>query len=105
MAKLLVDDFWLEVNTDRVELHLMPGYSPELNPDELLNADLKRNVNASHAHNVDLTRPRDPPLPTTPPTPAAHRLRLPSRPLRHHVGKRTPSTHNWATESHITGPS
>jgi hypothetical protein len=37
----------------RVELHLMPGYSPELNPDELLNADLKRNVNASRAHNVD----------------------------------------------------
>jgi hypothetical protein len=31
----------------------MPGYSPELNPDELLNADLKRNVNASRAHNID----------------------------------------------------
>ncbi|PWW60247.1 hypothetical protein [Actinokineospora spheciospongiae] len=30
----------------------MPGYSPELNPDELLNADLKRNVNASRARNV-----------------------------------------------------
>lgn len=44
---------WLKTNTDRVELHLMPGYSPELNPDELLNADLKRNVNASRAHNVD----------------------------------------------------
>ncbi|MBB5803072.1 transposase [Saccharothrix ecbatanensis] len=40
-------------NADRVELHLMPGYSPELNPDELLNADLKRNVNASRAHTVD----------------------------------------------------
>ncbi|QTR06032.1 transposase, partial [Saccharothrix algeriensis] len=44
---------WLEDNADRVELHLMPGYSPELNPDELLNADLKRNVNASRAHNLD----------------------------------------------------
>ncbi|QQQ80164.1 IS630 family transposase [Saccharothrix sp. 6-C] len=44
---------WLEDNADRVELHLMPGYSPELNPDELLNADLKRNVNASRAHNID----------------------------------------------------
>ena len=31
----------------------MPGYSPELNPDDLLNADLKRNVNASRARNVD----------------------------------------------------
>ncbi|MEU4806324.1 IS630 family transposase [Actinosynnema sp. NPDC023587] len=44
---------WLEANTERIELHLMPGYSPELNPDELLNADLKRNVNASRARNVD----------------------------------------------------
>ncbi|ONI90061.1 hypothetical protein ALI22I_13465 [Saccharothrix sp. ALI-22-I] len=44
---------WLQDNTERVELHLMPGYSPELNPDELLNADLKRNVNASRARNVD----------------------------------------------------
>ncbi|NUT52783.1 MAG: hypothetical protein HOV94_36675 [Saccharothrix sp.] len=26
---------WLKDNTDRVELHLMPGYSPKLNPDEL----------------------------------------------------------------------
>jgi len=34
-------------------MHLMPGYSPELNPDELLNADLKRNVNVSRAHNLD----------------------------------------------------
>ncbi|GAB2969067.1 hypothetical protein GCM10027184_17640 [Saccharothrix stipae] len=44
---------WLVDNADRVELHLMPGYSPELNPDELLDAELKRNVNASRAHNVD----------------------------------------------------
>src|SRR5690349_11955211 len=44
---------WLKDNIDRVELHLMPGYSPELNPDELLNADLKRNVGASRAHTVD----------------------------------------------------
>ena len=44
---------WLEANADRVELHLMPGHSPELNPDELPGADLKRNVNASRARNVD----------------------------------------------------
>ncbi|MDQ2587967.1 IS630 family transposase [Saccharothrix yanglingensis] len=44
---------WLEDNADRVELHLMPGYSPELNPDELLNADLEHNVNASRARTVD----------------------------------------------------
>ncbi|WP_313896387.1 IS630 family transposase [Streptomyces sp. YIM 98790] len=44
---------WLEENADRVELHLMPGYSPELNPDELLNADIKRHVHASRARSVD----------------------------------------------------
>lgn len=44
---------WLEANAERVELHLTPGYSPELNPDELRSADLKRNVNASRAHNLD----------------------------------------------------
>ncbi|MFE4875135.1 transposase [Streptomyces sp. NPDC056682] len=44
---------WLADNTDRVELHLMPGYSPELNPDELLNADIKRNVHATRAASAD----------------------------------------------------
>jgi transposase len=44
---------WLQDNANRIELHLMPGYSPEPNPDELLNAYLKRNVNASRARNVD----------------------------------------------------
>ena len=44
---------WLEADIDRVELHLMPGYSPGLNPDKLLNADLERNVNASRAHDID----------------------------------------------------
>ncbi|SHN30709.1 DDE superfamily endonuclease [Streptomyces yunnanensis] len=44
---------WLETNTDRIELHLMRGYSPEPGPDELLNADLKRNVHAARATSVD----------------------------------------------------
>ena len=44
---------WLDANADRVELHLMPGYSPELNPDELLNADIKRNVHAARARSAD----------------------------------------------------
>ncbi|MFD1325824.1 IS630 family transposase [Micromonospora sonneratiae] len=43
---------WLTENTQRIELHLMPGYSPELNPDELLNADLKRHVPAARAHST-----------------------------------------------------
>lgn len=44
---------WLAENTERIELHLMPGYSPELNPDELLNADLKRHVHAARATSAD----------------------------------------------------
>ncbi|WP_461090421.1 IS630 family transposase, partial [Streptomyces incanus] len=44
---------WLEENAERIELHLMPGYSPELNPDELLNADLKHHVHAARATSVD----------------------------------------------------
>ncbi|MGF6889457.1 transposase [Nocardia sp. GAS34] len=44
---------WLTGNTDRVELHFMPGYSPELNPDEILNADIKRHVHAARARTTD----------------------------------------------------
>ncbi|MFD6324434.1 IS630 family transposase [Streptomyces sp. NPDC058442] len=44
---------WLAENAERVELHLMPGYSPELNPDELLNADLKQHVHAARATSAD----------------------------------------------------
>ncbi|MFD4686839.1 IS630 family transposase [Streptomyces sp. NPDC058219] len=44
---------WLETNSDRVELHLMPGYSPEPNPDELFNADIKRHVHAARARSAD----------------------------------------------------
>ncbi|GGZ92369.1 hypothetical protein GCM10010389_33770 [Streptomyces echinoruber] len=44
---------WLAANRERVELHLMPGYSPELNPDELLNADVKRHVHAARARSAD----------------------------------------------------
>ncbi|MCH0571921.1 transposase [Streptomyces sp. MUM 136J] len=43
---------WLAENAERVELHLMPGYSPELNPDDLLNADLKHHVPAARATSV-----------------------------------------------------
>jgi hypothetical protein len=40
---------WRAENTERIELHLMPGYSPELNPDELLSADLTHHVHAARA--------------------------------------------------------
>jgi transposase len=35
---------WLEANADKIAVFYLPSYSPELNPDELLNADLKQRV-------------------------------------------------------------
>ncbi len=35
---------WLADRPDRIELRLLPSYSAELNPDELVNADLKRSL-------------------------------------------------------------
>ena len=37
---------WLADNLEPVELFFLPSYSPDLNPDEYLNRDLKANVNA-----------------------------------------------------------
>jgi transposase len=35
---------WLEANRRRIRLFFLPGYSPELNPDEYLNNDVKTNA-------------------------------------------------------------
>jgi transposase len=35
---------WLARHTDQIELFYLPSYSPELNPDELANADIKQAV-------------------------------------------------------------
>jgi transposase len=35
---------WLEDHAKRIELFFLPGYSPQLNPDELLNHDVKVNA-------------------------------------------------------------
>jgi transposase len=35
---------WLADRADRIELFYLPGYSPELNPDECLNQDVKSNA-------------------------------------------------------------
>lgn len=43
---------WLMQHADRIELEYLPGYSPELNPDEYLNQDLKTNA-------LGKQRPRD----------------------------------------------
>ena len=38
---------WLEKNAARIEVFYLPSYSPELNPDERLNADLKHAITTS----------------------------------------------------------
>ena len=35
---------WLEKHKDRIEVFYLPPYAPEYNPDELLNANLKREI-------------------------------------------------------------
>ena len=35
---------WVAARADRIELFALPGYSPELNPDECLNNDVKGNA-------------------------------------------------------------
>ena len=44
---------WLEENADIIELFFLPGYSPHLNPDEILNQDVKANaVGRNRARNL-----------------------------------------------------
>ena len=44
---------WLEKNKDKIELFYLPSYSPELNPDEILNQDVKSNaVGRKRAKNI-----------------------------------------------------
>lgn len=39
---------WLEAQHEHLELFLLPSYSPDLNPNEYLNRDLKARINAGH---------------------------------------------------------
>jgi len=39
---------WVEEHQEKIKLFYLPAYSPDLNPDEYLNNDFKRNVNAKH---------------------------------------------------------
>ena len=43
---------WVEAHGKRIELFFLPGYSPDLNPDEMLNQDVKANA-------IGKRRPRD----------------------------------------------
>ena len=38
---------WLDKNQDSIEVFYLPAYSPELNPDEYLNCDLKYGIKSS----------------------------------------------------------
>ena len=40
---------WVKEHEDRIELFFLPPYSPEYNPDELLNSDIKRNAGAKQS--------------------------------------------------------
>jgi transposase len=40
---------WVEERKDEISLEFIPKYSPELNPDEYLNRDLKNNVNSKRS--------------------------------------------------------
>ena len=44
---------WVAKRSDRIELHFLPAYSPELNPDEYLNQDVKRHMRQLHPRPVD----------------------------------------------------
>lgn len=40
---------WADEHSDDIELFFIPSYSPELNPDEYLNRDIKKNVHGKRA--------------------------------------------------------
>jgi len=42
--KTIMVNAWLEAQKDRIELFFLPPYSPELNPQEYVNQDLKTNI-------------------------------------------------------------
>jgi transposase len=49
---------WVEEHQEEIALFYLPAYSPDLNPDEYLNNDFKRNVNSKHipTNTKELTR-------------------------------------------------
>jgi transposase len=50
---------WVAKRSARIELHFLPAYSPELNPDEYLNQDVKRHMRQLHPRPVDKPGLRD----------------------------------------------
>ncbi|MBK8392018.1 MAG: transposase [Saprospiraceae bacterium] len=52
MHKAILVKEWVEENKGKIELKFLPPYSPELNPDEYLNQDIKTNM-------LGKSRPKD----------------------------------------------
>jgi transposase len=46
---------WVATRADRIELHFLPAHSPELNPDEQLNQDVKRHMREIYPKPTDKT--------------------------------------------------
>jgi transposase len=46
---------WVAEHADRIQLHFLPAHSPELNPDEQLNQDVKRHMREIHPKPTDKT--------------------------------------------------
>jgi transposase len=44
---------WVETQQGALSMHFLPRYAPELNPDELLNNDVKWHIGNARARNVD----------------------------------------------------
>lgn len=44
---------WVAERSEQIELHFLPAHSPELNPDEQLNQDVKRHMREVHPKPVD----------------------------------------------------
>ncbi len=42
---------WLQTHSSDIQMHFLPGYAPELNPDELLNHDVKLGMSKSRPTN------------------------------------------------------
>ncbi|WP_168588073.1 transposase [Saccharopolyspora sp. ASAGF58] len=43
---------WVDDHAAAIEMHFLPGYNPELNPDEIRGADLKRTMSTGTAQKI-----------------------------------------------------
>src|SRR5690606_23253407 len=44
---------WIQENGNKIEIFLLPAYSPELNPDEYLNQDIKQHTRKTRPQDQD----------------------------------------------------